>query len=413
LFGDVIDMKQSKLWIVSLGTALAAASAAGACGGGDGERAGQGGRHESGSGDGEGGVTGGGLDIDAGNGLALVIEPQHPVLDVTGAPQSLPLTVKLNTGEVPTAVNWSLDDVVVGTIAPDGVFTSPGFVAGKAKVTAQIGSLEATTTVTVRVQIVDNAGMIAPGDQTLLEGGGSADAAFRWLYPYDKTIFPRGLGAPSLQFGGDAADAMYIHVSVGDFHYKGFFGASNPSRVALPEAVWKGVTMSAAAGDTVKVEATKLSSGGVSGPVHEGWTIAPGSLKGVVYYNTYVSKLAQSGAVMRIRLGKDAEVFMDGCTVCHSVSARGNVLAAGVDWTMAPRTRRAARASISRLMGRRVFDWPTRMDVSSRSPRSRPMARGCCPTVYRRTAHRCGGSRVIRLHGSSTRRAGNRSRHRV
>jgi hypothetical protein len=206
-----------------------------------------------------------------------------------GTPSSLPFSVKLTDGSKPAAVEWFLDDVTVGTIGKDGVFASQGFVAGKAKVTARSGNLGASTTVTVRVKILDNPGNVTPEDQGKLETAGSADAGFRWLYPYDKTIFPRGLSAPNLQFGGGAADAFYVKIAFGDFEYKGFFGASSPARIDLPPAVWKGLTTSAGGADTVSVQVTKIADGAVTGPVSESWRVAQGSLKGIVYYNTYVS----------------------------------------------------------------------------------------------------------------------------
>ena len=97
----------------------------------------------------------------------------------------------------PSAVVWYLDDVTVGVVGADGVFSSGGFIAGKAKVTAKSGQLEASTTITVRVNIVDNAGNLSPTDQAALDAGGTADPGYRFLYPYDKTIFPRGLAAPT------------------------------------------------------------------------------------------------------------------------------------------------------------------------------------------------------------------------
>src|SRR5450432_633011 len=35
--------------------------------------------------------------------------------------------------------------------------------------------------------------------QTQLKAGGPADAAFTWLYPYDRTVFARGIVSPTLQ----------------------------------------------------------------------------------------------------------------------------------------------------------------------------------------------------------------------
>jgi len=37
-----------------------------------------------------------------------------------------------------------------------------------------------------------------------LKNGGNADNAYKWLYPYNKTIFPRGLPPAVLQFDGVA-----------------------------------------------------------------------------------------------------------------------------------------------------------------------------------------------------------------
>jgi hypothetical protein len=87
------------------------------------------------------------------------------------------------------------------------------------------------------------------------------------------------------------------------------------------------------AADPVVIQVTKSSGGAITGPIKETWTIAQGSLKGTVYYNTYTSPKANGvGAVMRIRPGSDADVFIGGsaggCTVCHTVSANGSVLTA-------------------------------------------------------------------------------------
>ncbi len=59
-------------------------------------------------------------------------------------------------------------------------------------------------------------------------------------------------------------------------------------------------------------------------------------MKGAIYYNTHRSALADTGGVMRIRPGQNAEVLQKGCTVCHSVSSKGNVLRTGVNWDQNP-----------------------------------------------------------------------------
>ena len=74
-----------------------------------------------------------------------------------------------------------------------------------------------------------------------------------------------------------------------------------------------------------------------SGPIAEVWTIAKGSLKGTVYYNTYDSPLAGNvGAVMRLKPGAQPDAFisttgwpMTGpCYSCHVLSADGSTMIA-------------------------------------------------------------------------------------
>lgn len=332
-------MKQRNSWLLLLAGAISCAGVMAACGDSGNNTTGgttSGGQDpdagSTGGNGGSGGDGGGFIPPTDGGEQSLVISPIDPILDVAGQPKTLPFSAKFSDGSNPSAVDWYLDDVTVGTIATDGMFASGGFVAGKAKVTAKTGALEASTTITVRVKIVDNAAGLSPDDLTKLATGGNADPGFKWLYPYDRTIFPRGLAAPTLQFAG-AADAVRVKITVGDFDYEGYFGASNPTRVDIPADVWKGVTKSALAGQDVAVSATKLAAGAATGPVAESWRIAQGNLTGIVYYNTYVSPLANGGAVMRIKPGSNAEVLIGGCNVCHSVSANGNVLAAGVSWT--------------------------------------------------------------------------------
>ncbi len=327
-------------WSAVLSLAVILASVGAACGGGDngtasngsgnpGGGAGSGGAFEGGLPDGSGGT--GVLPVDGSAGQTLTIDPQDPVLTVTGTPLSVSFKAKLSDGTTPQA-NWVLDDVKIGAIDATGKFTAKGMVAGSAQLTATVGNLTATTSVKVIVKIKENQGQLDAAAQAALRTGGTSDPSFAWLYPYDGTIFPKGLRAPVVQLNGASVDAIRVHVAFGDFDYEGFWGASTPPRVELPQTVWDAITQSSTAQGDVVVQVTKLQGGAASGPVQESWKIAQGSLKGIVYYNTYVSASTKTGAVMRIRPGNDAEVMLDGCTVCHAVSAKGNVLVAGVNW---------------------------------------------------------------------------------
>lgn len=181
--------------------------------------------------------------------------------------------------------------------------------------------------------ITQNPGNVDDGTKTALTGGGTGDAAFTWLYPYDKTVFPRGLLPPTLQFGGGAPDAVYVRVSFPGMEYQGFFGGSNPGRVTLPAPAWTAITSTATGLDEVKVDVTKISGGVVTGPITETWTIAQGSLRGTIYYETYDSQLAGglgSVGIMKIQPGAATPtVLKTGCgNVCHTASADGSTMVA-------------------------------------------------------------------------------------
>lgn len=188
--------------------------------------------------------------------------------------------------------------------------------------------------------IVENPGGVDPGTIAKLGGGGSADPTFKWLYPYDATVFPRGLLPPTLQLAGTSADALYVRMTSASLDYKGYFKPmSGPIRQALSAASWTAV-VEATSGlpDKLAVQITKISAGQVTGPLSESWPVAQGSLKGAIYYETYASTLQTNmGAlggvgIMQISPGATTPtVLKSGCgNVCHTASADGSTLVASV-----------------------------------------------------------------------------------
>lgn len=354
-----ISGKSASRWGQALLASSLASAIAAACGGnpqatGNGNANGTGGGDDSSVAGAEPAVGDGGAGLDLGLGgaapltaggasatnLELKVTAEREELDVTGEPATMQLSARYVDGSKPNKIVWSVDDTGLGSVSDAGEFRSNGFVAGDVTVTATVGSQSASITLHITVAITRDPDALDPAVKDALVTGGQGgatgagpDANFRFLYPYDKTVFPRGLAAPLLQFDGAAAEATYVKISVGQFSYEAFSAATAPTRVTLPEAVWHGVTWSAAPGEWVEVAVSKASAGQITGPVTQRWLVAPGSLKGFVYYNTYRSKLAgDNGAVMRIKPGETATVLQKGCTVCHSVSAHGNVMAAGVQW---------------------------------------------------------------------------------
>jgi hypothetical protein len=204
------------------------------------------------------------------------------------------------------------------------------------------------------------------------------------IYPYDKTVFPRGLLAPLIQWSWTTGNAdaiqMTLKTTSGSFSWKGTFGRpailaslTGPSYCAgtsgpcpfvnhpIPQDVWAAAT-NTAGGLTPNGMPDQLTlslvvaKGGIGyGPVTETWTIAPGRLEGTVYYQSYGTRLvlnsnfldansAQVGAaVLAIDEGALAPTVVagtaspctagsnpvcagSGCRVCHVVSGAGSTL---------------------------------------------------------------------------------------
>ncbi|HEX3346187.1 MAG TPA: hypothetical protein VHS09_16500, partial [Polyangiaceae bacterium] len=223
--------------------ALACASGAG-CGSSSGSplAAGDGGSGSSGS-DAHGG--GDSTLFGGDSGQTIVVDPANATLDATGPGSTEQFTAHYAGDTTPLTATWTLDVAGIGSIDGTGLFTASGLLGGATSVSARVGTATGTTTLTVVLHISDNPGNVSPGVQGQLTAGGTADAAFKWLYPYDGTVFPRGLTAPVLQFAGTAPDATLVQVSFGALVYQGFYGASNPGAVTLSPQLWQTITESA------------------------------------------------------------------------------------------------------------------------------------------------------------------------
>ena len=283
-------------------------------------------------------ADGGDLDADpfaTKDGGAVVtvldVKPKDPVIDYPTA-TSQPFQAFVSGGSTPIVANWTIDNGPLGSIDGTGLFKASGNVGGTGQVTATSGKASGSTSVSVILHLAENPGNVSGGDQAKLKAGGVADAGFKWMYPYDQTVFPRGLEAPVLQFAGTAPSAFYVHLTSKFMDYQGFFAGTNPARITLPPATWKSITQSVQAKDPVTVEVTKIAGGLVTGPTKETWTIAPGSMRGTVYY--WSNNL---GRVLRLKPGAVAPddflaaAGVTGCSTCHAVSADGSTLVIGGD----------------------------------------------------------------------------------
>ncbi len=181
----------------------------------------------------------------------------------------------------------------------------------------------------------ENPGALSPMQEQQLNAGGNADPSFAWLYPYNNTIFPRGLIPPTLQFAGTAPDALLVHITYSSMNYVGYYAAgtgANPAQAKLSELSWTAVTQGADASDVVTVAVTKLSNGQASGPITRTWSIAQGNMRGQIYYETYGSSIIGGAGVGIMSIAPGATTptpIAKGCgNVCHTASADGSTLVA-------------------------------------------------------------------------------------
>jgi hypothetical protein len=369
-------------WVLLFSIALGASAVAAACGD-DGDHS-----TFDGGGDGDGATTDGTLDDgfdpfakDGGtstDGSMLVVQPQNQVLTVKVG-QPLPtLQFGATLGGQTVAPAWSIDRGELGSIGTStGVFTPAGTLGGVATISADYKGLTATTKLTVKIEWEQNgdptagdagggAGGVggvggegpggAVGMQTVavLKGNPVQDPGLKWLYPYDGTVWPRGILAPLLQWQPGAQvdyDAVRIQLTLGAFSYDGTFAkppvpsATPFRRHPIPQNVWKAMTLSADPKEDVTVTLTFAKGGTAYGPITQKWRVARGSLKGTIYYQSYGTNLAKNyccnfgtttyfgGATLAIKGGATDPTLVAGgngnstnCRVCHSVAAGGSAL---------------------------------------------------------------------------------------
>jgi hypothetical protein len=297
---------------------------------------------------------------------ALAIIPAKQTLDVTYGQSSPTLTLTVTEGGHTINAPLAVDRSDIGTIDSSGVFKPNGLAGGTVTVTAMYGGQKATAQITVVIHLTQNGassgmgvatgvagnggvggegigGPVTSVVQTTLQGQPAADSALSWLYPYDQTVWPRGLLAPLLQWTAPRTyDAVFIHLKEAAFEYTGFFSATAMPFVhhPIPQPAWDALSASNG-GEAVSVSLVFAAGGKAYGPLTETWKIARDTLKGTVYYQSYGTNLAHNyccavngarfgGATLAIKHGAAAPVLVAGndqsCRVCHSVSADGSRL---------------------------------------------------------------------------------------
>lgn len=167
---------------------------------------------------------------------------------------------------------------------------------------------------------------------------GASGGGLTLTYPYDGTIFPRGLLSPPLTWNqSGTADAVLLKIQSQKFTFQACFGAQNPTMIAVPQDAWDAAGFySNGVADPTTISVTVKSGGQTFGPVTETILFAQAAIKGAIYYNTYNSPLAgNNGAVLKIVPGQAQPtpfLTVQGappigpCVSCHSLSVNGAVM---------------------------------------------------------------------------------------
>ena len=285
---------------------------------------------------------------DGGDGeiVEVKIEPLDPVVVVTNGviPPAITFTaigVTDKDKEVPLTGSWKYDRPDLAMMAaPTGEFTATGLLGGVGKVTFDANGLSASTSATVKLHYISDPG-VDPGVKDAFGGAVEPDPALTLLYPYDKTVFPRGLVGPRIQWnGGGAGDWYYVHAVAETFEFEGWSQVPPPSRYdfpSVPDDVW--LKLTASTDGDVKFDIQRYDGNQAYLAKTQTWTIAPADLTGAVYYWE-----VNNGNIVRLSVGADKpENFIkkDGntqCLACHSVSKDGSRIAAAAQGGWSPWT---------------------------------------------------------------------------
>jgi hypothetical protein len=269
------------------------------------------------------------VQIDPLDAIVIVLDGQVP------APtQYTAIGITQGGVEVPIDGTWSWDRLDLATLGgQSGAFTVSGLAGGKGTVSFDpAGPLGVvSTSATVKLQFTSEPEPVDPGIKDGFGQAGDPDPALTLLYPYDNTVFPRGLTGPTIQWnGGGANDLYYIHVYNDYFEFKAYTKVPPPSRYnfpTLPADIW--LKLTASTEGPVKLDIQRFDGVKAYLAKTQTWTIAPANLTGTVYYWE-----VNNGNVVRLNIGADKpEQFIQkppgvSCVACHSVSKDGSRIAA-------------------------------------------------------------------------------------
>jgi len=288
--------------------------------------------------------------------ISIAIKPANPTIVVKDGtiPTATAFQVEGTTskGLVPVSgVTWTIDRPDIATLDGAGKLTATGRVGGVAKVTATSNGLTATTTATVILSMTLDPDRVAATLGPKFAAATKADPLLALDYPYDKTVFPRGLPAPVPQWclgvapacAGNATDVYDIKITTPTVTFEAFTTTATPSAPSFtlpttPVDIWSVLTSSGTGAMTFSI--ARYDGTTAYTPVTEAWTIAAANLAGTIYYWEI-----NLGTVVKMPVGQGPGAFLKiptgvspaiTCVACHSVSRNGNTVVASFNGSASP-----------------------------------------------------------------------------
>ena len=230
---------------------------------------------------------------------------------------------------------WSLDRLDLATIAATGKVNLISAVSGPITATAYLGSLTASGVVNVTVNIADTSSAPA-GSVATFAGAASGTDPAKILYPYDQTVLPIGLRAPRMQWDplGSAASAVklslyYPSTGAPKFLWTKILAEANPAQADVPGNIWS-LYEQTAKGQTGGFSIQRVVGGALKPAIQRTLQFSNAPVRGKIYYTQYKRNADANQMVVNPGSADPAAPAFggtDGCPVCHSVSANGNVFA--------------------------------------------------------------------------------------
>lgn len=265
--------------------------------------------------------------------ISIEIVPDHAVIDVVDGVIAAPLHytatgVTAEGEQIPLSGTWSFDRPDLATLDGDEL-TATALAGGTGTITFETAQGEATTTATIKLTVVDDPQGVDPEVKQAFDDAVIPDPALDLLYPYDGTVFPRGLASPTMMWsGGGAADIYRIHVFGSTYDFTGYQVVPAPAQYRFPVEPDRWVQLTDSLTGPVTVEVQRYDGQNAYLPKTQTWTMSTANLRGSIYYWE-----VDNGDVVRITPGDTApETFLERqegqCIACHSVSRDGSTIVA-------------------------------------------------------------------------------------